>query len=118
MNMGTDEDQHSSRDICILKCPFCYTNFIIPFVYRTHLAAHISFHSREDTFSCRICPKEHLDIMNIVLHVEKWHSEKRRIDPTSPIVKNIEQENLEEKYRMISELGACDDQPFPLKLPY
>ena len=56
--------------------------------------------------------------MNIVLHVEKWHSEKRRIDPTSPIVKNIEQENLEEKYRMISELGACDDQPFPLKLPY
>ena len=118
INMETEEDLNKQRDICILKCPFCENNFIIPFVYRTHLAAHISFHSKEDIFSCKICPWKHLDLIDIVLHVEKFHSEKRRQNPNSALVKDIEQENLDEKYRMISELGVCDDQTFPLKLPY
>ena len=44
--MDTREDIVDQRDICVLKCPFCESNFVIPIVYRTH----ISFHS-EKTFS-------------------------------------------------------------------
>ena len=65
-----------------------------------------------------MCPKGHFDLLEIVLHVEKVFSEKRRQAPGSVLVRNVERQNLEERYRMISQLGACDDQTFLLKLPY
>ena len=75
--MDTREDIVDQRDICVLKCPFCESNFVIPIVYRTHLGAHISFHSEESIFNCKLCPKDHFDLLEIVLHVEKVHSEKK-----------------------------------------
>ena len=110
--MDTREDIFDQRDICVLKCPFCESNFVIPIVYQTHLSAHISFHSEENIFNCKLCPEDHFDLLEIVLHVEKVHSEKRRPAPGSVLVRNVERQNLEERYRMISQLGACDDQTF------
>ena len=72
--MDTREDIVDQRDMCVFKCPFC--NF--PIVYRTHLGAHISFQSRRTIFNCKLCPEDHFDLLEIILHVEKVHSEKRR----------------------------------------
>ena len=60
--MDTREDIFDQRDICVLKCPFCKSNFVLPIVYRTHLGAHISFHSEESIFNCKLCPKDHFDL--------------------------------------------------------
>ena len=42
-------------------------------------------------FGCGICPKEDYDIMEIVLHFKKGHSEKRRKTPNSPLSKEVKQ---------------------------
>lgn len=116
--MDTREDLVRQQKVYILICPFCKNRFVIPFIYRTHLMAHIKHHSDENLFSCNICPKTHRDIMKIVLHIEKIHSEKFCKNPHSPHVREVENKNKEEKINIISELGNNDSDPFPLKLPY
>ena len=113
-----DEVRVKPENIHILTCPFCKEDYIIPTIYRTHLAAHINFHSKNNTFICKICPEENLNLTNIAVHVEQLHSKRRRENPDSDIIKEIEQKNLHEKYTMISELSKHDKNPFPLELPY
>ena len=50
--------------------------------------------------------------------LKKLNQKKKRQAPGSVLVRNVERQNLDERYRMISQLGACDDQTFQLKLPY
>ena len=106
------------RFLTILTCPYCKEDFIIPTIYRTHLAAHINYHSKQDNFSCNICPETDLILTNMAVHVEQLHSKKRRQNSESDNIKEIENKNLSEKYRMILELSKYDDQPFPLVLPH
>ena len=118
--MDTDEDSDflGPRNICILQCPFCESKYAIPCIYRTHLMAHVVYHSDKNFFFCGICPRNGDNIMEIVLHIEKTHSEKRRQNPNSPLAKEVEQQNVDEKYEMIFYLSKCDDDTFPLALPY
>ena len=118
MDTGKDSDTLGPRDICILQCPFCENKYMIPCIYRTHLMAHLVYHSDKNFFFCRICPRDGDDIMEIVLHIEKRHSEKRRQNPNSPLTKEVEQQNVDEKYKMIFDFSKCDDETFPLALPY
>ena len=58
------------------------------------------------SFCCGICPREDDDIMEIVLHFEKRHSEKRRQTPNSPLAKEVKQKY--DKFKIVfhlSELG-------------
>ena len=118
MDTGKDSDTLGPRDICILQCPFCENKYVIPCIYRTHLMALLVYHSDKNFFFCRICPRDGDDIMEIVLHIEKRHSEKRRQNPNSPLAKEVEIQNFDEKYKMIFELSKSDDDTFPLALPY
>ena len=118
ISMDITPDTPQQQDICILKCPFCSNNFIIPHVYRTHLLAHIHYHSRGNVFSCGLCPKKHKVITSIITHIEKGHSKRIRQQATSPFTKQVERANLAEKERQILQLSNSDDPDFLLKLPY
>lgn len=118
ISMDITPDPPQQTVICILKCPFCSNNFVIPHVYRTHLLAHIHYHSRGNVFSCGLCPKKHKVITSIITHLEKGHSKRIKQQKSSPFTIQIERDNLAEKERQILQLSISDDPNFLLKLPY
>ena len=95
MDTGKDSDTLGQRDICILKCPFCENKYVSPCIYRTHLMAHVVYHSDKNLFVCGICPRNGDDIMEIVLHIEKTHSER-----TQGALDEVGCENCVQSYRL------------------
>ena len=118
LDMDTTPDDPNQTDIFIIKCPFCPNRFVIPHIYRTHLLAHIHYHSRGNMFQCGMCPKEHRNISRLVKHIEGRHSKRTRQHSTSLLSRQIERDNLSEKERQIAQLSTSEDPNFLPKLPY
>ena len=105
------------RSLCALTCPFCRKQFILTFVYNTHLLGHIAYHSNQ-IFECKICDFQHEQIGEVGEHIERTHSVKHRILSGSDEEKQILEENEKQKSEFISILGHKDKPAQPLNIPY
>ena len=112
------DDERSRNKIFVKTCPFCNDEFVIPIVFVSHLAGHISFHSDRNLFKCNICDLVNRSSTVVALHVETHHAVKRAIFLDSAKAKLITKGNLTERDRMISVLGKSDDPSKNFWLPY
>ena len=117
MDTSIDMDV-TDKAIYILECPFCAHKFVFPLVYRTHLIAHVVYHSRGNRYKCGRCRQKDRDVTKIAIHIESRHSKYTRHRTTSPYTREIEAENLAHKESLIMQLSNSDDPDCYPSLPY
>lgn len=106
------------RIVCVLKCPFCAQQYVVPHVYIFHLSAHIGYHSNGNRYRCTLCPVGGRDATTIAAHVERHHSKRSRHPVSSPLVRDVEADNLLEKDNIVDMLASSDDPQLRPTLPY